>query len=60
VVAAWLGWAALPIGAGLIVASAEFLGPNEHLGWRLAGKVVPFLYVAWSLWLLALGVALIV
>ena len=59
-VAAWLGWAALPIGLGLIVISAQFLGPNEEFGWTLAGKVVPVLYVVWSLWLVALGIALIV
>jgi uncharacterized protein DUF4386 len=56
----WAGWSALPIGAGLILASAEFLGPNEERGWKLAGKAVPLLYVVWSLWLLALGVALVV
>lgn len=55
----WLGWLALPIGAGLVVASAEFLGPNEERGWELAGKTVPLLYVAWSLWLLAFGIALV-
>ena len=55
----WLGWLALPIGAGLVVASAEFLGPNEEHGWAPAGKAVPVLYVLWSLWLVALGVALI-
>jgi hypothetical protein len=59
-VTAWLGWAALPIGAGLIVAASEFLGPNEVHGWELAGKAVPVLYVAWSAWLLALGIALLV
>jgi hypothetical protein len=59
VVGAPFGWAAFPIGAGLVVAAAEFLGPNEEHGWALAGKAVPVLYVAWSLWLCALGVALI-
>jgi len=58
--ATWLGWAALPIGAGLIVASAEFLGPNEEHGWTLAGRAVPVLYIVWSLWMLALGIELIV
>jgi len=58
--AAWIGWLALPIGAGLIVSSAEFLGPNEERGWALAGKAVPVLYVLWSLWLLTLGIALLV
>jgi Domain of unknown function (DUF4386) len=59
VVSAWLGWVALPIGVGLIVASAEFLGPNEEHGWTIAGRAIPFLYVAWSLWLLALGITLV-
>jgi hypothetical protein len=57
---AWLGWLGLAIGVGLIICSAEFLGPNEEHGWPLAGKVVPILYVIWSLWLVALGVALLV
>ena len=56
----WLGWPGIVIGAGLIVGSAEFLGPNEEKGWRLVGAAIPVLYIAWSLWLLTLGVALIV
>jgi hypothetical protein len=48
------------IGAGLAIGSAEFLGPNEEGGWALAGAAIPVLYVAWSIWLLGLGVALIV
>jgi len=48
------------IGAGLAVGSAEFLGPNEERGWKIAGAAIPFLYIAWSLWLLAMGIALIV
>jgi hypothetical protein len=59
VIPSWLGWAALPIGAALVLSSAEFLGPNEEHGWRLAGAAVPVLYVAWSLLLLGLGVALL-
>ncbi len=49
---AW-GWASISIG------SAEFLGPNEEKGWELAGKAVPVLYILWSLWLVAAGVALL-
>jgi hypothetical protein len=56
----WLGWAGVVIGVGLAIGSAEFLGPNEERGWRLAGAAVPLLYVAWSLWLLAMGIALII
>ena len=37
---------AFPIGAGLVVASTEFLGPNEERGWELAGKAVPALDVS--------------
>jgi hypothetical protein len=55
----WLGWPGIIIGAGLAVGSAEFLGPNEERGWGLAGAVIPILYVAWTLWLLAMGIALI-
>lgn len=58
--ATWLGWPGIVIGAGLIAGSAEFLGPNEEKGWRLVGTAIPVLYIAWSLWLLALGIALIV
>ncbi len=56
---AWLGWPGMVIGAGLAVGSAEFLGPNEERGWRLAGAAIPVLYIAWSIWLLGLGIGLI-
>jgi hypothetical protein len=56
---AWLAWPAFGIGAGLVVCSAEFLGPNEEKGWDLAGTAVAVLYVLWSVWLLALGIALL-
>jgi hypothetical protein len=56
----WMGWAGIVVGVGLIIGSAEFLGPNEEHGWSLAGTAIPILYIAWSLWLLALGIALII
>jgi hypothetical protein len=55
----WLGWPGIVIGAGLMIGSAEFLGPNEERGWVLAGATIPVLYVAWSLWLVGMGIALI-
>ena len=55
----WLGWPGVVIGAGLAAGSAEFLGPNEERGWTLADVAIPILYVAWSVWLLAIGIALI-
>jgi uncharacterized protein DUF4386 len=58
--APWLGWPGIVIGTGLVICSAEFLGANEERGWALAGAAIPILYIAWSVWLLAMGVALIV
>ncbi len=58
VVPAWLGWVGVPIGIGLVLGSTEFLGSNEERGWKLAGDAVPVLYIAWSVWLIALGIAL--
>jgi hypothetical protein len=58
-IAPWLGWLGLPIGAALLFGSLEFVGPNERAGWSIAGTIVPIAYVAWSLWLVALGIGLI-
>jgi hypothetical protein len=54
----WLGLVGLPIGIALLVGTLEFVGPNERDGWHLAGTIVPIAYVAWSIWLIALGVGL--
>jgi hypothetical protein len=43
-----------------LVGSAEFVGANEENGWSFAGSLVPLAYIGWSLWLLALGIALLV
>jgi hypothetical protein len=59
VLPAWLGVIGLPISGALLVGSAEFVGPHEKGGWRLAGAIVPIAYIAWSLWLVALGVVLL-
>ena len=55
-VPAWLGWLGLPIGIGILFGALEFVGPNEREGWHLAGTIVPIAYIAWSIWLIALGV----
>ena len=55
----WLAWPGIVIGAGLLVGAAEYLGPNEERGWVLAGAAIPILYIAWSVWLLAMGIALV-
>ena len=57
VVAGWLGLVGIPIGVALLIGTLEFVGPNEERGWPLAGTIIPIAYVAWSVWLIALGVA---
>lgn len=56
----WLGWPGIVVGVGLMIGSAEFLGPNEERGWGLADTAISIMYIAWSIWLLGLGIALIV
>jgi hypothetical protein len=56
----WLGFIGVPIGTALLIGSLEFVGPNEEHGWALAGTVVPIAYLAWSVWLIALGVFLLI
>ena len=55
----WLGLIGIPIGLALLIGTLEFVGPNEENGWALAGTIVPIAYIAWSLWLIALGVGLL-
>jgi hypothetical protein len=59
VVPGWLGLIGVPIGIALLISTLEFVGPSEEHGWPLAGTIVPIAYIAWSLWLVALGVGLL-
>jgi len=54
----WLGIVGIPIGVALLVGTLEFVGRNEERGWPLAGTIVPIAYIAWSIWLIALGIGL--
>jgi len=54
------GIAGLVLGPLFIVASFEFVGSNEPSGWKLAGSIVPITYIGWSLWLFAIGIALLI
>jgi Na+-transporting NADH:ubiquinone oxidoreductase subunit NqrB len=56
---AWLGVAGLAIGPLLMLCSLEFVGRHEPDGWKPAERLTPIAYVAWSLWLIATGVALL-
>jgi hypothetical protein len=56
---AWLGVVGIVIGPLFLVSSIEFLGSNEPEGWTIAGQITPVAYILWSLWLIALGVAVL-
>ena len=56
---AWVGIPGVVIGAILVLCSLEFVGPAERDGWKLAATLTPITYVAWSLWLAACGIALL-
>jgi len=55
----WIGLFGIVVGAVLALCSLEFVGGFEERGWRLAGAVTPFAYIAWSVWLVGTGVALV-
>jgi hypothetical protein len=57
---AWLGVAALPVGAALVVSSAERVGAFAGDGWGFATRLTPFARAAWAAWLLATGVVVLV
>jgi hypothetical protein len=57
---AWIGVVGIVIGPLLMLCSLEFVGDHERDGWKLAAKLTPITYVAWSLWLIATGLALLV
>ena len=59
VVPGWLGLVGIAVGVALLIGTLEFVGPNEERGWPLAGTIVPIAYIAWSLWLIAIGAVLI-
>jgi hypothetical protein len=56
----WLGVIGILVGPLFLISSAEFLGPHETSGWNLAGQLTPIAYVLWSLWLVAVGIALLI
>lgn len=54
------GISGLILGLLLILCSLEFVGKNEPSGWKFAGAITPYVYVAWSLWLVAIGVSMMI
>jgi hypothetical protein len=57
---AWIGVIGIVIGPVLMLCSLEFVGAHERDGWKVAERLTPITYIAWSLWLMATGVALLV
>ena len=55
----WLGVIGIVIGPILMLCSLEFVGQPRAGGWKVAERITPAAYVAWSLWLIATGIALI-
>jgi len=55
----WLGVIGMIAGGALLLCSLEFVGAFEPAGWTIAGKLTPIAYIVWSLWLIALGIALL-
>jgi hypothetical protein len=56
----WIGVLGIGIGPILMLCALEFVGSHEPAGWKVAEKLTPAVYIAWSLWLIATGVALLV
>jgi hypothetical protein len=56
---AGLGVVGVVVGGLLMMCSMEFVGGFEQAGWKLAAAVTPVAYLAWSAWLMAVGVALL-
>lgn len=55
----WLGGVAIVIGPLFLLCSLEFVGAFEEAGWKLASSLTPVVYIAWSIWLFAVGIALL-
>ena len=56
----FFGVSGLILGAFLALCSLEFVGKNELNGWKFAGRITPFVYITWSLWLVAIGISMLV
>lgn len=54
------GFTGLVLAPLFLLGSMVFVGSNEARGWKVAGTLVPVAYIGWSLWLLAIGIALII
>ena len=56
----WLGVIGIALGPLFLLSSLEFVGGAEDSGWKPAATLTPITYIGWSIWLIAVGVALLV
>lgn len=54
------GVAGIAVAPLFVLGAAEFVGPFEPRGWKVSSALVPIAYVGWSIWLFAIGIALLV
>jgi hypothetical protein len=47
------------IGPLFLLCSLEFVGRTEESGWKLAGALTPLTYIARSIWLVAVEIAML-
>jgi Domain of unknown function (DUF4386) len=55
----WLAVIGVLTGPLFLLCSLEFVGRAGEDGWKLAAALTPITYIAWSVWLLALGLAIL-
>jgi hypothetical protein len=51
--------AGILIGIAMLIGALEFVGPVEREGWALAGTIASVGYLAWSIWLIGIGIGLL-
>ncbi|MPY92938.1 MAG: DUF4386 family protein [Acidimicrobiia bacterium] len=54
------GVAGIALAPLFVVGAVEFVGPFERDGWKVSAALVPFAYIGWSTWLLAVGIGLLI
>jgi hypothetical protein len=59
VIADWLGVIGVALGPLFLLCSLEFVGRADDSGWKLAERLTPITYIGWSIWLIAVGIALL-
>jgi hypothetical protein len=59
VAADWVGVIGLILGPLFLLCSLEFVGRSEDSGWKPAETLTPITYIGWSIWLIAVGIAIL-